>query len=164
MKAKFLLNDSQISYLIHGQPFKLGYEINKCLFVVIIYREGISSFRKFQFRKSSGVFENLTNSFDPSIKILAFGLGFKIFNFDLNINFINCKSPQLSIPTFINPSSCELHIRDKAPFFNLFKFSNNIFFKDIFVQPIHIKENQLSLSDSDDFKDFKEAYLLKTKI
>jgi hypothetical protein len=34
----------------------------------------------------------------------------------------------------------------------------------MFVQPIHIKENQLSLSDSDDFKDFKEAYLLKTKI
>ena len=165
MKAQFLLNDRQISYLIHGQPFKLDYIIENSLFVVIVYNTGTSFIKKFSIRKSSGVFTNVTNSFHPSIKIYAFGLGYKVFNFGLNINFINCKLPQLTIPSFIDPTVCEFHIKHKAPFFKLFKFfDNNNFFKDICIKPIRIKNNHLSLNHTDDFNNFKEVYISKTNI
>ena len=128
VKALFSLNNSSIAYLIHGQYFRLGYNINNCWFCFFIYDNGESFFKRTYFKNNTGVFENVTNAYNPNIKIIAFGLGIKIFRFKLKINFINSKPPEIEINALNTPEPAQMKTKHKLPEFNLPKFTKS---KDI---------------------------------
>ena len=97
MQARFLLNNSQVSYLIQGQPFNLEYEIDGCSRVLIIYDNGESIFKRYKIQKSTGTFTSVTNVYAPTIRFLALGVGFNYVDFVLHVNFMNVMPIDLSI-------------------------------------------------------------------
>ncbi len=97
MEANFLLNNNQVSYLIHGQPFSLKYEVFGCSYVLIIYKSGNSYFNNFKIKRSTGEFTSITNSYNPNIRFISLDGKFNFIDFKLKINFINCVPFDVSI-------------------------------------------------------------------
>jgi len=171
VKASFSLNNSEISYLIHGQYFRLDYDVSNCFALIFIYDNGekveklnypqektgvfnaiylniispfinlvnpihwflqlLKVYKKIYFKKTKGKFENLTNSYNPNLKIITLGWGFKVFRFRLKINFINSKPPEIEVNPIKKPSVAKMDIRFKLPQFS-FPFFNKS--KDINLQ------------------------------
>ena len=125
MKASFSLNNSSIAYLIHGQYFRLDYNISNCLFCVFLYDNGESFFNRIYFKKNTGVFENVTNAYKPNLKILAFGKGINFFRFRLKINFINSKPPEIEVNPIKSPKASQMNTKFKLPQFRLPQFQKN---------------------------------------
>ncbi len=158
MTGNFKLNDDGISYLIHGQYFKLDYEITSCLFVFISYDRGESFFSKFSFRKKKGIFESITNCYKPRLTIYAFGLGVQKFTFDLKINFINTHPPLVDIKQLKLPSSPKILIEKREP--EILSPSISI----IQTNNFKINNNQLNIKNYDDIEDFKKDAIKTTNI
>lgn len=134
MKASISINNSDIAYLIHvihGQYFRIDYNISNCLFCVFLYDNGESFFKRIYFKNNSGVFENVTNAYKPNLKILAFGRWLNIFRFRLKINFINSKPPEIEVNPIKIPEVAQMEIKRKIPHFKLpiFNKSNGINFQ-----------------------------------
>ncbi len=125
MKASFSLNNSSIAYLIHGQYFRLDYNISNCLFCVFLYDNGESFFNKIYFKKNIGVFGNITNAYKPNLKILAVGKGINFFRFRLKINFINSKPPEIEVNPIKSPKVAQMNTKLKLPQFRLPQFQQN---------------------------------------
>lgn len=163
MKASFSLNNSEIAYLIHGQYFRLDYDVSKCFALIFIYDNGekveklnfpkkkagvfnaiylnvispfinlvnpiywflqlLKVYKKIYFKKSKGKFENLTNSYNPNLKIIALGWGVKVFRFRLKINFINSKPPEIEVNPIKKPAVAKMDIHFKLPHFSLPSFN-----------------------------------------
>ena len=127
MKADFSLNNSEITYLIHGQYFRLNYKVSRCLILIFLYNNGESIFKRIYFRKSSGVFENITNAYNPNLKIFAFGRGINFFKFRLRINFIYSKPPKVEVNPINCPEVAKINTNLKLPQFRLPQFQQNQF-------------------------------------
>ncbi len=171
MKASFSLNNSEIAYLIHGQYFRIDYDVSNCFALIFIYDNGdkvekinypqkktgvfntiyqkiispfinlvnpiywflqlLKVYKKIYFKKSKGKFENLTNSYNPNLKIIALGRGIKVFRFRLKINFINSKPPEIEVNPIRKPEVAKIDIHYKLPKFSLPSFNKS---KDINLQ------------------------------
>jgi hypothetical protein len=125
VKASFSLNNSSIAYLIHGQYFRLDYNISNCLFCVFLYDNGESFFNRIYFKKNTGVFENVTNAYKPNLKILAVGKGINFFRFRLKINFINSKPLEIEVNPIKSPKVAQMNTKFKQPQFRLPQFQQN---------------------------------------
>ncbi len=132
MEANFLLNNNQVSYLIHGQPFSLKYEVFGCSYVLIIYKSGNSYFNNFKIKRSTGEFTSITNTYNPNIRFISLDGRFQSIYFKLKINFINC------VPF-------DLYINYKYPLLlkNVFIKKNN--FKVNFPISYNIKTQKVNL-------------------
>lgn len=159
MKASISINNSEIVYLIHGQYFRIDYNVSNSFALIFIYDNGekvekyyypqkktgffntiyvkiilpfinffnliywglrIKKFyKKIYFKRSKGVFENATNSYNPNLKIIALGLGYKVFRYKLKINFINSKPPELEVNAINTPEVAQMNIHFKIPKFKL---------------------------------------------
>lgn len=159
MKASISINNSDIVYLIHGQYFRIDYNVSNSFALIFVYDNGekveefhypqkkngifnkiyvkiispcinffnlfywgflIKKFyNKIYFKRSKGVFENATNSFNPNLKIIALGLGYKVFRYKLKINFINSKPPELEVNPINTPKVAQMNIHFKIPKFKL---------------------------------------------
>lgn len=122
LKASFSFNNTSIAYLIHGQYFRLDYTISNCLFCIFLYDNGESFFNRVYFKKSTGVFENVTNAYKPNLKIVAFGRGINFFKFRLKINFINSKPPKVEVNPINCPEVAQINTKLKLPQFRLPQF------------------------------------------
>jgi len=171
VKVSFSINNSDIAYFIHGQYFRLDYDVSKCFILIFVYDNGekvenlfypqkktglfnaiylrvISPFinlinpiywflrlkkfyKKIYFKKSKGIFENLTNSYNPNLKIIALGFGFKVFRFRLKINFMNSKPPEVEVKAIKKPVVAQINNHFKLPQFRLPSFNKS---KDINLQ------------------------------
>ena len=142
MQGKFTINKNEVSYLIHGQPISLEYETEGCLFIIILYNNGGSFFKRISFQKSKGVFLTVTNVYSPILKIWGVGWGVKkIFQFKFKINFFNTltqlvrtHTPQLAQPPsmkvkrvypFFTPSKIQLEVSQPYLINNQFIIHSN---------------------------------------
>lgn len=125
MKANFSLNNANVSYLIHGQYFRLEYKITSCWFCIFLYENGESLIKRVYFKKSFGLFENVTNAYKPNLKIISFGKGIKIFKFDLKINFFNTKPTELNLNPIKSPEIAQLNLKLRLPQFQMPFFKKN---------------------------------------
>lgn len=153
MKARFLLNDNVISYLIHGQPLKLKYQTEGCWFIVISYNNGASFFKRLFFRKANGIFESVTNVYSPEIKLWGIGWGIKkLLDHKLRINFFNTRTQMMYSQTPELKSTPAIGIR---------KQKSNIHFPSIDISknrhPI-LLNNQLLILSFDDFMEYKQQH------
>ena len=181
MKSSFSINNSDIAYLIHGQYFRLNYNVSNCFLLIFVYDNGekveninfpqektgvfnaiylriISPiinlinpvywflrlkkfFKKIYFKKTKGKFENLTNSYNPNLKIIALGFGIKVFRFKLKINFINSKPPEIEVNPIKKPVAVHMDIHFKLPQFSLPSFNKS--------QTIHFQldKNTIKIND-----------------
>jgi hypothetical protein len=151
MEGQFLINNNTISYLIHGQPLCLQYQIQGCWFVVISYNNGDSFFRKFYFRKPIGKFESVTNVYSPEISLWGIGWGIKkLFYKKLRINFFN------TVTQIMYPKTSGL---PAMPDFDVIR--QNIVVK---TPPVAVRlttsprfiANAMSVNAYDDYSTFKE--------
>ena len=85
------------------------------MFLIFFYDNGSTFFKRLYFRKSSGVFENVTNCYKPKLKIYCIGFGIKVFEFNLKINFINCKPPLIFTKTLKKPKMPLVNIKNQIP-------------------------------------------------
>ncbi len=171
MKSSFSINNSDIAYLIHGQYFRLDYNVSNCFLLIFVYDNGekvdnlfypqkktgifnaiyliiispfinlvnpiywflqlIKVYKKLYFKKTKGKFENLTNSYNPNLKIIALGWGIKVFRFRLKINFINSKPPEIEVNPIKKPEVAKMDIHFKLPKFSLPSFNKS---RDINLQ------------------------------
>lgn len=76
-------------------------------------------YKKIYFKKNKGIFENLTNSYNPNLKIIALGFGFKVFRFRLKINFMNSKPPEIEVKPIKKPFVAQMKNHLKLPQFSL---------------------------------------------
>jgi hypothetical protein len=171
VKSSFSINNSDIAYLIHGQYFRLDYNVSNCFLLIFVYDNGekvdnlfypqkktgifnaiyliiispfinlvnpiywflqlIKVYKKLYFKKTKGKFENLTNSYNPNLKIIALGWGIKVFRFRLKINFINSKPPEIEVNPIKKPEVAKMDIHFKLPKFSLPSFNKS---RDINLQ------------------------------
>ena len=82
-------------------------------------------YKKIYFKRSKGVFENATNSYNPNLKIIALGLGYKVFRYKLKINFINSKPPEMEVNPINSPDAAQMNIDLKLPHFKLPLFNKS---------------------------------------
>ena len=148
MQARFLLNNSQVSYLIQGQPFNLEYEIDGCSRVVIIYDNGESIFKRYKIQKSIGTFTSVTNVYAPTIRFLALGLGFNYIDFDLHVNFMNVMPIDLSIQ--LAPPTTLTIPNIKPRHFQL----QNPVFADENLSRINLVNNKIQIKTYDDLSEY----------
>ena len=148
MQARFLLNNSQVSYLIQGQPFNLEYEIDGCSRVVIIYDNGESIFKRYKIQKSTGTFTSVTNVYAPTIRFLALGLGFNYIDFDLHVNFMNVMPIDLSIQ--LAPPTTQTIPNIKRRHFQL----QNPVFADENLSRINLVNNKIHIKTYDDLSEY----------
>ena len=132
MEANFLLNNNQVSYLIHGQPFSLKYEILSCKYVLIIYKSSKSFFNNYKIKKSSGEFTSITNTYKPNIRFISLDGKFNFIDFKLKINFINCVSFDVSI-----------NLRHPSLFKKIFLKTNNLEIKQLSSFKIKVQKINL---------------------
>ena len=135
MEANFLLNNNQVSYLIHGQPFSLKYEIHNCKYVLIVYKSGESFFNNYTIKRSRGEFTSITNTYKPNIRFISLDGKFNFIDFRLKINFINCV-----------PFDMSINLRHPSLFKKIFLKTNNLEIKqstsfNIKVQKINLINN-----------------------
>lgn len=149
MQARFLLNNSQVSYLIQGQPFNLEYEIDGCSRVIIIYDNGASILKRYTIQKSSGTFSSVTNVYAPTIRFVALGLGFNYVDFVLHVNFMNVvpldMSIQIAQPTSVTIPDIKVE---------RFKIKTPVFADENFSR-ISLMNNKINIKPYDDLS----AYL-----
>ena len=151
MTANISINNSgtssstkEYAYLIHGQYFRLDYNISNCWFCIFLYDNGESFFKKLYFKKCIGIFENITNAYKPNFKIIAFGSGIKVFRYNLNINFINNKPLKVEVNPIKSPKVALFNTTFKLPQFQLpiFKKNGDISFL--------INNNTIKINEHDD--------------
>lgn len=82
-------------------------------------------YKKIYFKRSKGVFENATNSYNPNLKIIALGLGYKVFRYKLKINFINSKPPEMEVNPINSPDAAQMNIDLKLAHFKLPLFNKS---------------------------------------
>jgi len=148
LQARFLLNNSQVSYLIQGQPFNLEYEIDGCSRVIIIYDNGESILKRYTIQKSSGTFSSVTNVYAPTIRFVALGLGFNYVDFVLHVNFMNVVpldiSIQLAQPTSVSiPDIQSGYIKINTPVF-----------ADENFRRINLLNNKINIKPYDDLSEY----------
>jgi hypothetical protein len=153
MTGRFLLNDNDLTYLIHGQVIKLEYQTTGCWFVVILYNNGESFFKRIFFRKKNGLFETVTNVYRPVIKLYGIGWGIKkLFHHKLHINFINTREQLVFSKTPELPPMPETNIR---------RLNDQIILPGINVKnakhPL-LLNNQLFINSYDDLMEFTENH------
>ena len=148
LQARFLLNNNQVSYLLHGQPFNLEYEIDGCSRVLIIYDNGGSIFKKYAIKKSNGIFSSITNAYAPKIRFIALASGIKHVDFDLRINFMNVKSVDMAIQL---PKPASIEIPE-------IKTQNYILRKPAFpeskISHIQLVNNKITIKPYDDLSEY----------
>lgn len=143
------INQQEVGYLIHGQPFSINYEFSGVRYIIIKYKEPRKHFwgwNKYRFAKSSGKFSSISNAYAPNVMFIAFGSLFSLipqkFRFSLKVNFINAIDYQPSLST-ITPLIAKSEIKTiNAPSFvhNQPYISNQE--AQIIPQPIHINPQQ----------------------
>lgn len=148
LQARFLLNNSQVSYLIQGQTFNLEYEIDGCNRVLIIYDNGESIFKRYKIQKSVGTFTSITNVYAPTIRFLALGAGFNHVDFVLHVNFMNVLpvdiSIQLAQPTTLSiPNIKPRNFQIQKP---LFAEKN--------ISRVHLVNNKIQINPYDDLSEY----------
>lgn len=148
LQARFLLNNNQVSYLLHGQPFNLEYEIYGCERVLIIYDNGESIFKRYKIKKSIGTFSSITNAYAPRIRFIGLTAGLKHIDFDLHINFMNVRPVDLTIQ-LSKPSS--ISIPDIKP-------HNYLLRKPVFpessISRMQLVNNKLIIKPYDDLSEY----------
>ena len=82
-------------------------------------------YNKIYFKRSKGVFENATNSYNSNLKIIALGLGYKVFRYKLKINFINSKPPEMEVNPINSPEAAQMNVDVKLPKFKLPLFNKS---------------------------------------
>ena len=158
MKASFSINNQDLSYLIHGQYFRLDYKVSRCLFLIFYYDNGSSFFKRIYFKKNRGVFENVTNCYKPNLKIYALGFGIRIFKFKLKINFINSKPPEIFLKVDQAPASPSLNIRPLSP-----KLRVPVFYKKDHTT-LRLLNNSIIINNYNDLDVFKIENSITTNI
>jgi hypothetical protein len=89
------LDQQEVAYLIHGQPFNLNFSVNGAAYVLIYYRPPVRGmwWNRFRITKAVGVFSSITNANSPHLHFFAFGsfvsLIPKKFTLLLRVNFLN---------------------------------------------------------------------------
>jgi hypothetical protein len=150
MKGDFLLNDHDVAYLIHGQSLRLEYQTEGCWFVVVAYNNGESFFRKLHFRKSEGVFESVTNKYNPSITMWGVGWSIKkLFHKQLQINFFNTRTQTIRSHTPELPAMPQFHVESPSIEFH--------------PQPVKVRSavqprllaNEININTYDDYSTYK---------
>jgi hypothetical protein len=144
------INQQEVSYLIHGQPFSIDYEFTDVRYIIIKYKEPRTHFRgwkKYRFAKASGNFSSISNAYAPEITFMAFGSLFSLiskkFRFSLKVNFINVVDfqPSLSITLPFLPKSDFNPLKSPSFVQNKPGILNQEF--TIIPQPIHINPQQI---------------------
>jgi hypothetical protein len=157
MTGSFLLNNNTVAYLIHGQPFTLKYQTQGCWFVVVSYNNGESFFKRLFFKKSQGVFESVTNVYNPEIRLWGIGWGVKkLFHHSLKINFFNPRTQFVRTLLPQLPPSPKIRVK---------RFSPNFLLPNIEIQeskPV-LLNNQLTIHPYDDHKAYKDLRQAVTK-
>jgi hypothetical protein len=148
LQARFLLNNSQVSYLIQGQPFNLEYEIDGCSRVLIIYDNGESVFKRYKIQKNTGTFTSVTNVYAPTIRFIALDFGFKYVDFVLHVNFMNVVPMDISIQ-IAQPTSVEIpKIKTRH-----FKIESPIFSDENYGR-INLLNNKIQIKPYDDLSEY----------
>lgn len=148
LQARFLLNNNQVSYLLHGQPFNLEYEIDGCDRVLIIYDNGESIFKRYKIKKSTGTFSSITNTYAPRIRFIGLTAGLNHIDFDLHINFINVRPVDLTIQ-LSKPSSTS--IPDIRP--HNYKLRKPVF-PESNISRMQLANNKLIIKPYDDLSEY----------
>ena len=101
MQLDYRINNLDIVYLIHGQPYEINYRISRCLFVLLITYNGPKWWNiKLHLKKHTSSFSGLTNAYKPYINFWKFGLGIGLEKLKLNINFFNVVRPDTNVNIF----------------------------------------------------------------
>jgi len=153
MNGRFLLNDKELAYLIHGQPLKLEYHTEGCWFIVISYNNGASFFKRLFFKKANGIFETVTNVYSPEIKLWGIGWGVKkLLHYRFCINFFNTRTQMiLALTPDLRP----------MPAVSVRRYSNKIQFPRVKINTgvmPSLVNNQLHIQSYDDFTGFKQQH------
>lgn len=153
MNGRFLLNDKELAYLIHGQPLKLEYHTEGCWFIVISYNNGASFFKRLFFKKANGIFETVTNVYSPVIKLWGIGWGVKkLLHHRFRINFFNTRTQMMYSKTPDLKSMPTVGVR---------RYRSKIHFPSVEVntglQPLLVN-NQLHIQSYDDFMGYKQHH------
>lgn len=171
MEAQFLINNSTIAYLIHGQPLCLQYKTTGCWFVVVVYDDGKSfkqrfleklflrkpntkyNYRRRFYRKANGKFDTVTNYYSPEITLWGVGWGFKkLFHKRLRINFFNPLTQTIRSLTPELPPMPELEVQQPKVFFK----TQYVAIKSA-VQP-RVLANTMNILTYDDYSNYKENH------
>lgn len=161
---KFLLNNNQENYLIHGQPLSYRYEIPNAWFVVIRYENELThNFerlkwikKKYYFKKNKGVFENYTNSYSPKIEFYCFGFGIWKFTKNFKVNFVNVKLPEIEIKEV--PLKLNYQLQIKKTFVRL-EINKRIFLKTFFKKnTFSVLNKECKIIANNDYAIFKQKY------
>jgi hypothetical protein len=160
MNAFFTLNGEDISYLLHGQSFRLGIKAEGCWFLLIRYDSGLSFFRRWSIRRPVCVYQNVTNAYRPHLQVWGVGLTVRcLMHRDLNINFLNVRQQDLAIHAISRPffPRMSVRLRRLTPMVSVPRLINTAFGQKT-PSLSHIRGQNLSFRKHDDYTSFKTDY------